>query len=61
MKISYVIPCYNSQNTIELVINDINEAMSLEKIVSSDFEIICVDDGSHDQTIEVLKTISNQF
>lgn len=61
MKISYVIPCYNSHDTIELVINDINEAMSLEKIVSSDFEIICVDDGSHDQTIEVLKTISNQF
>ena len=26
-----------------------------------DFEVICVDDGSHDQTIKILKTISNQY
>lgn len=35
--------------------------MEIEKLNSMDFVIICVDDGSKDQTIDELKNISAQF
>lgn len=49
MKISIIIPTYNEEN----VILDCLE--SLEKQSLKDFEVIVVDDGSTDKTIELLK------
>lgn len=47
-KISYIIPCYRSEKTIESVINEIEEIMSyLQDYV---YEIVLVNDGSPDNT-----------
>lgn len=53
MKLAFVIPCYCSSLTIKEVIN------GLEKTVrsSDDYEIICVNDSSRDNTLEVLRSI----
>lgn len=49
MKLSIAIPCYNEANTIERVIQRVNEAPVAQK------EIIVVDDGSTDGTREMLE------
>ncbi len=48
-KISFVIPCYNSTNTIEEVVSEIKEVME-GPMSEYDHEIILVNDGSPDGT-----------
>ena len=48
MKISIIIPCYNEQNTIEKIIEKINNFCGYEK------EIIVIDDFSDDNSFEIL-------
>jgi glycosyltransferase involved in cell wall biosynthesis len=50
MKISIIIPCFNEEKTISLVINKILSNYTGEK------EIIVIDDFSNDKTREILKT-----
>jgi undecaprenyl-phosphate 4-deoxy-4-formamido-L-arabinose transferase len=47
-KISYVIPCYRSEKTIESVITEIKETMSF--LQNYTYEIVLVNDGSLDNT-----------
>lgn len=55
-KISYVIPCYRSANTIESVVNEIEKTMSsLKKFI---YEIVLVNDCSPDNTFEVIKELA---
>jgi glycosyltransferase involved in cell wall biosynthesis len=49
MKLSVVIPCYNEVASIEAVIDDVLG------VALPDLEIIVVDDGSSDGTVEVLR------
>ena len=49
MIISVLIPCYNEKNTIEEIVNKINNLKDLNT------EIIIIDDNSNDGTIQVLK------
>ena len=49
MKLSIIIPVFNEKNTIEKIINKINNLKNLDK------EIIVVDDFSNDGTISILK------
>ena len=49
MKVSVIIPCFNERETIEQVVHAVRRA-PIENI-----EIIIVDDGSTDGTVEVLK------
>lgn len=53
MKISYVIPCYKSKDTIKNVINEITETMANNSKYK--FEIILVSDNSPDDVFEVIK------
>ena len=53
--ISFVIPCYGSENTIEFVIEEIDAVMSHKP--NHDYEIICVNDCSPDNVWDVLKKI----
>ena len=58
-KLSFIIPCYRSEKTIEKVVEEINEAVS--KLDKYTHEIILVNDCSPDNTIEVLKKLSNKY
>jgi len=49
-KISVVVPCYNSENTLEKCIDAL-----LKQNYSDNFEILMVDDGSKDKTAEIIK------
>ena len=49
MKLSIIVPCFNEQNTIYQIINKI-----LELDINIDKELIIVDDGSNDNTREIL-------
>ena len=48
-KISFVIPCYNSTNTLDAVVAEIEKTMT-EQLPAYDFEIILVNDCSPDGT-----------
>lgn len=52
-KVSYIIPCYRSANTIHRVIEEIEETMGDKE----DYEIILVNDCSPDNTYDVIKEI----
>lgn len=53
-KISIVVPCYNEEESIPLFYEEINKVM---KDLKEDFEIIFVNDGSYDNTLDVIKEI----
>lgn len=55
MKISVIIPCYNCSETIEKVIDSVvNQTYAVH-------EIICINDGSTDNTLEILKTLKAKY
>lgn len=53
MKISFVIPCYNSENTIKSVISEIVTIMKIHQGFS--YEIILISDNSPDKVFEVIE------
>ncbi len=56
--LSFVIPCYRSENTIQLVIDEIIE--TVKKRSGYDYEIIAVNDNSPDSVYEVLKRLAQK-
>ena len=59
IKISVVIPCYYSENTItELVEETVRELKSLDNY---SFEFILVNDGSEDKTFEKIRLLSEKY
>lgn len=54
--ISFVIPCYRSEDTIEKVIKEIAETVGERP--EYDYEAICVNDGSPDHVSEVLHRLA---
>ncbi len=58
-KISFVIPCYRSENTIGYVVDEIEQSMreSLGKYV---YEILLINDGSPDRTGIVLEKLAGE-
>ena len=55
-KISFVIPCYGSENTIEAVIDEIIDIVSQKS--EYDYEIIAVNDCSPDNVLDKLYYLS---
>ena len=55
MKLSFVIPVKNEEDNVSQLTTEITEVLALAKIRS--YEIIFVDDGSTDKTLEVLKNL----
>ena len=53
--VSFVIPCYRSEKTLEAVINEIEETMNGSN--DYDYEILLVNDGSPDNTWDVIRKI----
>ena len=56
--LSFVIPCFRSEHTIENVLSEIIETMS--KHPEWDYEIICVNDDSPDNVYKVLLNLASQ-
>jgi undecaprenyl-phosphate 4-deoxy-4-formamido-L-arabinose transferase len=54
-KISFVIPCYYSQDTVTDVVNDIFKEFPIEEY---NIEVVLVNDGSKDNTFSVIKTLA---
>ena len=57
MKISVVVPCYNEQESIELFYE---EMCSVSREMDNEFEYIFVNDGSKDNTLDIIKNLSNK-
>ncbi|MBQ6812116.1 MAG: glycosyltransferase family 2 protein [Agathobacter sp.] len=58
MKISYVIPCYRSMNTLEAVVAEIKEAMA--KMTQHTYEIVLINDCSPDDTISTIRKLCQE-
>lgn len=57
-KISFVIPCYNSEHTIGAVVNEIVDTVTAHG--GYDYEIILVNDNSPDNVMKVIADIAGQ-
>lgn len=55
VEISVVVPCYNSEKYIERAL------LPLCNQTYKNYEIICVDDGSSDNTVKILKQYSKKY
>lgn len=61
-KISFVIPCYRSKDTIENVVNEINETMAAQDISDKySHEIILINDCSPDETFSVIEELCGKY
>ena len=58
MKLSFVIPCYRSENTIETVVQEIRETVATRP--GTDYEIVLVNDCSPDGVWQVIKKLANE-
>ena len=57
-KLSFVIPCYRSEDSVGAVIADIISTVTNDG--RYDYEIVCVNDYSPDNTLEVLKSLAKE-
>ena len=65
MKLSFVIPCYRSENTIETVVQEIRETVAARNAAGNgsdgkpfDYEIVLVNDSSPDNVWQVIKKLA---
>lgn len=56
IKLSVIMPCYNVASTLKRALDSV-----LMQNVSFEYEIIVVDDGSQDETIDILNQYANQY
>lgn len=57
--VSFVIPCYRSEQTITGVVEEIRQAM--EKLTGYDFEVILVNDCSPDDTFGTIRQLCGKY
>lgn len=55
MKVSYIIPCYNSSKTLPGVVEEIERKMNTME--GYGFEIVLIDDNSPDRTYDVIRKL----
>jgi len=55
-KVSIIIPVYNEESTIKNVLEELREFLENKKEI--EYEIICVNDSSKDNSLKILKSIS---
>ena len=56
--LSIVVPCHNEESVIDIFLDKI---FAVLKEINRSYEIVFVNDGSSDETLEVLKEKSNQY
>lgn len=58
MKVTFVVPCYRSEKTLESVVTEIKDKM--EEIKRYEYEIILINDCSPDNTWSVIKKLCSE-
>ena len=58
-KINIIIPCYNEQESINFLIESLNN--EIKKIKKIEFNYLLIDDGSKDNTFEVIKSLCSKY
>ena len=60
-KISFVIPCYRSENTVGHVVSDIEKTLQRKELAEAyTYEIILVNDCSPDNTLGVIRELCKE-
>ena len=60
-KISFVIPCYRSENTLEHVVRDIETTMQQKELAAAyEYEIILINDCSPDNTLGTIRRLCEE-
>ena len=54
-KISVIVYCYNEEESLPLFYKEMNKVM--EEMVGNEFELVFVNDGSSDKTLDVIKSL----
>ena len=57
-KISVIVPCYNEEETVNLFYQEINK--TINNLNNYKFELIFVNDGSSDNTYNIIKSLANE-
>lgn len=57
-KISLIIPCYNEQEVLGILYEELKKVTS--QMSEYDFELLFVDDGSKDKTLSILKSFAEE-
>ena len=57
MDLSIIIPFYNEEDNVQFVLDEVLDVCAS---MSRTFEIIAVDDGSSDQTSDILNSLSSK-
>ena len=60
-QLSIIIPAYNEQKRLPRTLARVREYFSESQIAPDDFEIIIVDDGSTDKTLEIARALMNEI
>lgn len=55
--ISLIVPCYNEEDVVEIFINEVDKTF---ETISNPYEVIFVNDGSQDATLEKLLTLKKE-
>lgn len=56
-KLSVVVPCFNEQEAVPIFYNEVKKVLVTLK---AEYEIIFIDDGSSDKTLEEVKELSEK-
>lgn len=58
MLLTIVVPCYNEGSSIQIIYQKLNEVLGKDSITQKyDYELIFIDDGSKDNTINIVKEL----
>ena len=56
-KISLIVPCYNEEEALPIFCS---ETIKVLNTMDVDYELICIDDGSKDRTLQILEELSKE-
>ena len=58
-KVSLIIPCYNEEQALPIFAGELDKVR--QELRQYDFEVLMVNDGSTDKTLETMKKISEEY
>lgn len=60
MLISIIVPCYNEEQSLPYFIEEYNKLKTNKQFYNVDLELVLVNDGSKDKTLQVIKQLAQQ-